>query len=125
MNRDTKQVIVIRRDLHMRRGKEIAQSCHCSMSFLTTRITDTDPIPLSEAEKHWLNNGFRKITCVVNSEEELLKIHQDALDNGLVSHIILDNGATEFHGVKTYTAVAIGPDWESKIDPITGKLKLY
>jgi PTH2 family peptidyl-tRNA hydrolase len=34
----TKQVIVIRKDLKMRRGKEIAQGSHASMAFLTRRI---------------------------------------------------------------------------------------
>ena len=31
----TKQVIAIRKDLKMRRGKEIAQGSHASMAFLT------------------------------------------------------------------------------------------
>jgi len=35
---DTKQVIVIRKDLKMRRGKECAQSSHATMSFLTRQI---------------------------------------------------------------------------------------
>ncbi|MGZ3423232.1 MAG: peptidyl-tRNA hydrolase, partial [Polyangiales bacterium] len=33
-----KQVIVVRRDLKMRRGKEIAQGSHASMAFLTERL---------------------------------------------------------------------------------------
>jgi len=34
----TKQVIVIRKDLKMRRGKEIAQGAHASIAFLTARF---------------------------------------------------------------------------------------
>ena len=34
----TKQVIVIRRDLKMRRGKEIAQGAHASMLWLADRV---------------------------------------------------------------------------------------
>ena len=33
-----KQVILIRKDLKMRRGKEIAQGSHASMEFLVSRI---------------------------------------------------------------------------------------
>lgn len=126
--KDTKQVIVIRRDLKCRRGKEIAQGSHASMSFLTERIADNDTyaeFELSEAEQSWLSNGFRKITCQVETEKELLDIHQKALDAGLESHIILDSGHTEFNGVPTYTAVAIGPDWSDKVDEVTKELKLY
>ena len=36
--RPTKQVIVIRRDLRMRRGKEIAQGAHASMAWLRQRV---------------------------------------------------------------------------------------
>lgn len=35
MSYATKQVIVIRRDLKMRRGKEIAQGSHASMAFMS------------------------------------------------------------------------------------------
>ena len=33
-----KQVIVMRHDLKMRRGKQIAQGAHASMAFLTRRL---------------------------------------------------------------------------------------
>jgi PTH2 family peptidyl-tRNA hydrolase len=74
--------------------------------------------------KHWLENSFKKIVCYVNSEEELVELHQKALDAGLMSHLIEDNGATEFNGVKTKTAVAIGPAWDHKFEGITDHLPL-
>jgi PTH2 family peptidyl-tRNA hydrolase len=36
--RSIKQVIVIRRDLRMRRGKEIAQGAHASTAWLRERV---------------------------------------------------------------------------------------
>ena len=136
---DTKQVIVIRKDLNMRKGKMCAQASHASMSFLTKDscgvIPNENTCSGSWFEKsiedkyadeinHWLENSFRKIVCYVNSEEELLAIHQKALDSGLMSHIITDNGATEFHGVPTITALGLGPHFDSKFIGITDHLPL-
>lgn len=136
---DVKQVIVIRKDLKMRRGKEIAQGAHAAMAWLTKRLFELGSpgllqpgskcylvaLKLSDAELEWLSGGFRKVTVQVASEEELLRVHDAALAAGLVSELIRDSGATEFGGVPTYTACAIGPDYDSKIDPVTGDLKLY
>ncbi len=136
---DTKQVIVIRRDLKMRRGKEIAQGAHAAMAFLTTRLHDMG-VPrhlnpkgrpwvlngaFSDAEYAWILGGFRKVCVTVDTLEELMAVHQAARDAGVESHLIIDAGATEFHGEPTATAVAIGPDRDTRIDPITGTLKLY
>jgi PTH2 family peptidyl-tRNA hydrolase len=126
---DVKQVIVIRRDLKMRRGKEIAQGAHASMAWLTGRLRTEDhwvvPARLSAAECEWLKGSFRKVTCWVSSEEELLALHIQAENAGLASCLIRDEGRTEFAGVPTYTALAVGPDYDDLIDPVTGKLELY
>jgi PTH2 family peptidyl-tRNA hydrolase len=82
-------------------------------------------IPLTDAEKEWLDNSYAKICLVVNSEEELMAVHQKALDAGLESNLITDSGRTEFNGVPTKTCLAIGPDYCEKIDPITSNLTLY
>jgi PTH2 family peptidyl-tRNA hydrolase len=123
-----KQVIVIRKDLKMRRGKEIAQGAHASVKFISHRIQahlKGEPLTLSDAELAWFEGNFKKICLIVNSEDELLEIHQKAQDNGLVSSLIQDRGITEFSGVPTYTCLAIGPDEPDKINQITGHLKLY
>lgn len=137
---NTKQVIVMRKNLNMRRGKQIAQGSHASMSFLTkgggvycnlgTGIPQVDyfmsPVEESHVQEinHWLRNSFRKICVYVNSEEELEAVHQKALDSGLMSHMIEDNGATEFNGVKTKTCCAIGPHVDKKFEGITDHLPL-
>jgi PTH2 family peptidyl-tRNA hydrolase len=129
--RPTKQVIVIRRDLRMRRGKEIAQGAHAATAWLadlvlqTMRPNDVDHLALSPAERAWLESSFRKVTVKVNSEEELIAVYQKALDAGLVVHLITDRGLTEFGGVPTRTCLAVGPDYDDLIDPVTGDLELY
>jgi peptidyl-tRNA hydrolase, PTH2 family len=129
--RPTKQVIVIRRDLRMRRGKEIAQGAHAATAWLadlvlqTLRTNDVDHLALSPAERAWLESSFRKVTVKVNSEEELIAVYQKALDAGLVVHLITDRGLTEFGGVPTRTCLAVGPDYDDLIDPVTCDLELY
>jgi PTH2 family peptidyl-tRNA hydrolase len=134
---NVKQVIIIRKDLKMRRGKEVAQGSHASIAWLTNRITqyqdgvlsaEHDPFlgeMLSPAEREWVRGNFRKICCVVNSEQELLDIVAKAKAAGLTAEIIEDSGLTEFSGVPTLTAAAIGPDYDEEIDPVTGHLTLY
>jgi PTH2 family peptidyl-tRNA hydrolase len=122
-----KQVIVMRHDLKMRRGKQIAQGAHASMSFLCHRLQGEGTISLSdfsEVERTWLTGAFAKVCCRVNSEEELMSIHDKAHAAGLAVHLITDSGKTEFHGQATRTCLAIGPDVADKIDPITGHLEL-
>jgi PTH2 family peptidyl-tRNA hydrolase len=141
---DTKQIIVIRKDLKMRTGKACAQASHASMSFLTKNslliefddgisiLSENRPKLLNRAFygenveeiNHWLNNSFRKICVYVNSQEELEEVHQKALDAGLISHLITDNGATEFNKVPTMTCCAIGPHFCHKFEGITDHLPL-
>lgn len=118
-----KQVIVIRKDLKMRRGKEIAQGSHASMAFLSHYVRGD--LELKPVEREWLAGTFTKICVVVNSEDELLNLHHIAEQNGIRSFVINDSGATEFGGMPTNTCIAIGPDYVEKIDPITRELKLY
>jgi len=119
-----KQVIVMRNDLNMRKGKMIAQGAHASLSFLTRRLENSDKVKLSKPEQEWLDSSFAKVCVRVDSEEELLVIFQQAKEAMLEVHLITDSGKTEFHGEPTKTCLAIGPDYSHKIDQITGNLKL-
>ena len=122
-----KQVIVMRHDLKMRRGKQIAQGAHASMSFLCRRLQNQQSVSISdfsEIERTWLTGSFAKVCCRVNSEAELLDIFDKATTAGIEVHLITDSGKTEFHGQATRTCLAIGPDLAERIDPITGHLEL-
>lgn len=127
--REAKQVIVIRRDLKMRRGKEIAQGAHASMIWLSHRVQeaiDHGHVPrFSEAEEAWLRGAFTKVVVKVNSEEELLAVIGDAYDARVPAQPVVDAGRTEFHGVPTLTTVAVGPAWSDEVDAVTGDLKPY
>lgn len=130
--KQTKQVIVIRKDLHMRRGKECAQASHASAAFLTRGMEieqDGDirqgKLTLSKAEIQWMSKSFTKVCLAVNSETELLEIQKIAEEADVACHLITDSGKTEFNGKPTNTCLALGPDYSERIDPITQNLKLY
>ena len=132
-----KQVILIRKDLNMRRGKEIAQGSHASMEFLVQQILDpalqlgvdsdasARTVVMSPVELNWLSQGKAKVCLRVNSEQELFQHHEQALAAGIKSYLIQDSGRTEFRGQPTYTACALGPDEAGKIDRVTGDLVPY
>lgn len=129
---NVKQVIVIRRDLNMRRGKEIAQGAHAAMMFLSFAICrglSLGPVHtfkhFSEEELLWISGGFKKVVCQVQTEQELRDLQVAAHRAWLTAHLVEDAGHTEFGGVPTITALAIGPDTDERLEPITGQLKLY
>jgi len=127
-----KQVIILRKDLKMRKGKMVAQGAHASMAVLLKEgfIEEWERgerqyrIRLSKEMEAWIIGIFTKICVSCDSEEELLSLHKQAEDAGLVCSLIQDAGLTEFDGVPTYTAVAIGPANSEDIDKITGELSL-
>ncbi len=122
-----KQVIVMRHDLKMRRGKQIAQGAHASMAFLTRRLQSSSSISMddfSPNEQAWISGSFAKVCVRCNSEDELMAVHDKAIEMGLEVHLITDSGRTEFHGQPTRTCLAIGPDDATKIDRVTGHLEL-
>lgn len=122
----TKQVIVIRKDLNMRKGKIASQAAHASMGVFTKDATPKQTMQLMQLPEaqEWFENSFTKICVGVDSEQQLLDIYQQAKDSDMLCCLIQDNGTTEFSGVKTYTAVAIGPGYNEDVDKITGGLKL-
>lgn len=133
MKGSVKQVIVMRKDLNMRRGKEIAQGAHASQAWLLKKIDEhyqKDPayVEFTIPEQIWLAGPVTKICVRVDSEEALMEVYENAQKAGILVHLITDAGATEFHGVPTRTCLAIGPFWSDAIDKITGdkeKYKLY
>lgn len=112
-----KQILVMRKDLNMRKGKLIAQGAHAS---LKATLENLDHPSVNK----WLSGNFTKIAVGVTSEEELFEVMKKALDAGLITTLITDAGKTEFNGVATNTCIAVGPASHEDLLPITGHLKL-
>ncbi len=115
-----KQVIVMRTDLNMRKGKMIAQGAHAAIE-----CSEKARLGLfTWLHRRWNETGTTKICLSVDSEKELLEIAKQANKEGLPCVVITDEGRTEFDNVPTKTCLAIGPANAEDIDKITGKLKL-
>lgn len=110
---DLKQVIIIRTDLKMGKGKMVAQGSHASLMAAEK----------SPAKKKWVGQGQKKIVLKASSEKELLDLNQQAKDAGLKTALVTDAGHTQIPG-GTRTALAIGPAEEEDLDKICGELKL-
>lgn len=131
-NYDYKQVIVLRKDLNMRKGKMVAQGAHASFAAVMgakhTNVLGLIWRVLRMVANHniraWLSSRFAKIAVSVDSEEELMEIYAKACYAKIPCSLIQDAGFTEFDGVPTYTSVAVGPARNDVIDKITGNLKL-
>jgi PTH2 family peptidyl-tRNA hydrolase len=128
-SRTAKQVIVMRKDLGMRKGKMIAQGAHASLKVVLD-AGQLDPggaafsIRLDPAMTAWLGGRFTKVCVSVDSEAALDAIVAQAREAGVPCALIVDAGVTEFHGVPTRTCCAIGPAWADAVDAITGGLPL-
>lgn len=108
-----KQVIVVRKDLKLGKGKLAAQVAHAS-------VTGAEK---SKFKEKWLKEGQKKSVLKCENLDSLLKIYEKAKSSGLPSVLITDAGKTQVPE-GTITCIAIGPAPEEKIDKITGKLKL-
>ena len=127
-DRVAKQVIVMRKDLGMRKGKMIAQGAHASLKVLTDRRREVDDdtfaIALTPAMAAWLTGRFTKVCVSVDSEAALDAVVERARAASVPVALIVDAGKTEFHGVPTKTCCAVGPAWTDEVDAITGELPL-
>lgn len=113
--KEFKQVILVRKDLKLSKGKMSAQASHASVeAVLKSHKNDITT---------WRAQGMKKSVLAVADKQELLAYARRAEDAGLVVTLITDAGRTQLEP-GTMTCCAIGPESEEKIDDITAKLKL-
>lgn len=112
-----KQVIIIRSDLGMSKGKIAAQCCHASIaSALKTKISNP------EWFEDWMSEGQKKIVLKVSSKQELVNLFND-LKKLFPCELIKDAGLTELPP-GSITCMGVGPVPEKDIDPYIKDLKL-
>ena len=110
-----KQVIAVRRDLKLSRGKLAVQVAHASLEAYRHAGRD--------ARQEWESGGAKKVVVRVDGLRELGELHRKARSLGLPCALIRDAGRTEVEP-GTVTALGIGPVEEKEADRVTGNLKM-
>ncbi len=110
-----KQVIVVREDLKLSKGKTAAQVAHACLSAVLKSS--------KEVVNKWEREGQKKVILGVKTLEELEEIEKRCKKAGIPCSLIIDAGRTELEP-GTVTALGVGPADEKKIDKVTGNLKL-
>ena len=110
-----KQVILVRTDLKLPKGKLGAQCAHASVEAALKSSRD--------AVDEWRSEGGKKVVLKAADLNELRKYEALARKEKLITTLITDAGHTTVEP-GTVTCLGIGPDKEEKIDRVTGKLKM-
>ena len=112
-----KQVIAVRTDLGMGKGKIAAQVGHaCVLGAENVRKSKPDWF-----DEWWL--GQEKVVVRVSNLKELEEIKKHATDLNLPWSEVSDAGHTQI-APGTTTCISLGPAPEEIIDKVTGDLKL-
>lgn len=113
-----KQVIIVRKDLRMSKGKLAAQVAHAAVDAVlkTLRVRP-------EWVYSWVEQGQKKVVLACESESELLKTYEEFSMLGLPTSLIYDAGRTELPP-NTLTALGVGPAPSNMIDKVVGNFKL-
>jgi len=110
-----KQVITVRKDLKLDKGKLAVQVAHASLES----YKKADP----HSREGWEKEGAKKVVVKAEGLKELLDIQKKARTLGLPCSLIRDAGRTQLKP-GTITCLGIGPDSEERIDKVTVKLKI-
>ncbi len=110
-----KQVIVVRQDLRMPKGKLAVQVAHASVEA----VLASDRKTIEE----WREEGAKKVVLKVKNLDELRKYYLLCKEKGFKTKLIKDAGNT-FFKLPTITCFGAGPDNETALDTVVGKLKL-
>ncbi|MBN1940689.1 MAG: peptidyl-tRNA hydrolase [Candidatus Diapherotrites archaeon] len=111
---ELKQVIVVRTDLKMGKGKIAAQCAHASVEAMLES-------PPSDVEA-WRRTGMKKVVLKVGSKKELVQLFQK-LKKSFTVALIKDAGLTQVKPGEP-TCVGIGPADSAALEPHIKDLKL-
>jgi PTH2 family peptidyl-tRNA hydrolase len=110
-----KQVIAVRKDLKLSRGKLAVQAAHASLEAYKHADGKT--------RREWESGGAKKVVVRADGLRELMELHRKARSLRLPCALIRDAGRTEVEP-GTVTALGIGPVREGEADRLTGNLKM-
>ncbi len=113
-----KQVLVIRTDLEMGRGKVAVQVAHAAVSAANVAKRSRP-----NWYKSWISGGQAKVAVRISSLDELIQLRDSAAGTDIPYYLIEDRGLTQVQPV-TITCLGLGPAPSPMIDHLTRDLKL-
>ncbi|KAK5717607.1 hypothetical protein LTR17_015960 [Elasticomyces elasticus] len=117
---ECKLVLVVRKDLGMSPGKIGAQCGHATLACYKTLVRANPGHPVL---RQWEDYGQAKVALRIDSEEDMLVLQAQAISLGLCAQVIHDAGRTQIASGSA-TVLGIGPAPKSKVDEVTGHLRL-
>lgn len=124
--KNVKQVIVVRKDLKLRKSKLASLAAHAAMQFILDNNESDRPdelqVKLSQQEVHWIKGSFDKDVLGVDSQDALSDMVLKAELNGVNVYSIFDKSKKPDEGPQLVCA-AFGPDEEDQLAQIVGSLK--
>ena len=101
-------------------GKIAAQCGHATLACYKTLLRSDRAQSIL---KQWERLGQAKVALKVDNEEDMLTLQAQAVSLGLCAQVIHDAGRTQIASGSA-TVLGIGPAPKSKVDEVTGHLKL-
>ncbi|MDE1762152.1 MAG: peptidyl-tRNA hydrolase Pth2 [Candidatus Micrarchaeota archaeon] len=118
LDEEIKQVIIVRTDIEMGKGKLAAQVGHAAVSSYLEALRIE-----SRIAEMWLASGQKKIVLKVDSVESMERLYKAFEYKGIPCALVSDAGLTQLPP-GTKTALGIGPWKGLEIDKLTAALKL-
>ncbi len=113
-----KQVLVVRLDLDMGRGKAAVQCAHAAVSAAEEARTH-----LHDWWKLWMEEGQMKVALKVPDLDSVLELERKGRSKGIPVHLVRDRGLTQVPP-GTITCLGLGPAPADLLDSLTGNLTL-
>jgi PTH2 family peptidyl-tRNA hydrolase len=110
-----KQVIVVRKDLKLDKGKLAAQVAHGSLEAF--KKADV------RSQEEWESEGSKKVVVKIDTLKDMMEIKDKVKSLHVPYAVIRDAGKTQLNP-GTVTVLGIGPAPSEMIDPVTKDLKL-
>ncbi len=111
----SKQVIVVRKDLNMSKGKMAAQVAHAAVGAMSNGNL--------QGNQAWLASGMKKVVVYVDNLEELCDLYYKVFFGEIPAFLVIDAARTEFTEPKV-VCLGLGPADEELFQGLTNHLPL-
>lgn len=126
---DVKQVIILKKNVGMRRAKAASYIARASLQFLVENDVsdrkDAVQTSLSLEESLWLRNGQKRDIYVIDSYDTMSDIVFKAKVLNIDAYAVFDNKDYDDLDESTPVCIALGPASSEELAKFTSKLKRF